>query len=126
MTQSNVSSTPEHGTEFLPKYDAHGLLTAVVTDYDSNAVLMVAFMNAEAVASTIETGFAHFYSRSRKKQWRKGESSGHVLAVREILTDCDQDALVLRCKPAGPTCHTGEKSCFYRRLGDGRLERLPA
>lgn len=85
---------------------------------------MVAFMNAEAVASTIETGLAHFYSRSRQKQWQKGENSGNVLAVQEILTDCDQDALILRCKPAGPTCHTGVVSCFYRRLTDGQLERI--
>lgn len=124
MTQPDLASDSEQGTAFLPKYDANGLLTAVVTDHETHAILMVAFMNAEAVASTLDTGFAHFYSRSRQKQWQKGESSGNVLAVQEILTDCDQDALVLRCKPAGPTCHTGAGSCFYRKLSDGKLERI--
>lgn len=110
----------EQGSAFMPKFDAAGLLTAVVTDSDSAAVLMVAFMDREALDKTCETGIAHFHSRSRGKLWMKGESSGHVLRVEEILVDCDQDALVLRCSPAGPTCHTGAVSCFYRRLdGDG-------
>lgn len=124
MTQSKETSDREQGCEFLPKYDPNGLLTAVVIDHETGAVLMVAYMNAEAVASTLDTGLAHFYSRSRQKQWQKGESSGHVLAVQEILTDCDQDALVLRCKPTGPTCHTGAASCFYRRVVSGQLERI--
>lgn len=106
----------ETGTAFLPKFDAQGLLSAVVVDGASKAVLMVAFMDAEALARTRETGFAHFHSRSRGRLWMKGETSGHVLKVREILVDCDQDALVLVCEPQGPSCHTGAVSCFYRRL----------
>lgn len=107
---------------FLPKFDAQGLLAAVVTDADDGAVLMVAFMDARALAETRRTGLAHFHSRSRGRLWMKGESSGHTLAVEEILVDCDQDALVLRCRPAGPTCHTGARSCFFRRL-DGEMLR---
>jgi len=106
----------ELGSEFLPKFDATGLLTAVVTESASGTVLMVAFMDAAALAATRATGFAHFHSRSRGRLWKKGETSGHVLAVEEILVDCDQDALVLVCRAAGPVCHTGAESCFYRVL----------
>ena len=113
----------EQGSEFLPRFDDHGLITAVVVDAGSAAVLMVAFMDAEALAATRATGFAHFHSRSRGRLWKKGESSGHVLTVREILVDCDQDALVLRAEPAGPTCHTGTASCFYRTLEGASLRR---
>jgi phosphoribosyl-AMP cyclohydrolase len=102
--------------EFTPKFDASGLLTAVVVDAISSEVLMVAFMDTTALAATQETGFAHFHSRSRGTLWKKGESSGNVLAVEEILVDCDQDALLLRCRPAGPACHTGARTCFFRRL----------
>ncbi len=112
----------ETGAAFLPKFDAQGLLTAVVVDSASGAVLMVAFMDREALAATRETGFAHFHSRSRKRLWKKGESSGHVLAVERILVDCDQDALVLVCRPAGPTCHTGAPSCFFRELSGDALQ----
>jgi phosphoribosyl-AMP cyclohydrolase len=101
---------------FEPKFDGNGLLTAVVIDAESKAVLMVAFMDAEALAATRASGFAHFHSRSRGRLWKKGESSGNVLAVERILVDCDQDALVLECRPAGPTCHTGADSCFFRVL----------
>jgi phosphoribosyl-AMP cyclohydrolase len=114
----------EQGSEFLPKYDAQGLLTAVAVDAGTGGVLMVAFMDAEALARTRETGFAHFHSRSRGRLWMKGESSGHVLKVREIRVDCDQDALVLLVDPAGPACHTGATSCFYRRLDDAGLSRV--
>lgn len=114
----------EKGTSFTPKFNSSGLLTAVVTDKSDGAVLMVAFMNAEALAKTRETGFAHFYSRSRAGLWMKGETSGHVLAVEEILVDCDQDALVLRVTPAGPACHTGERTCFYRKLDGEVLARI--
>lgn len=114
----------EQGAAFLPKFDSSGLLTAVVQDETSGEVLMVAFMNAEALAKTQETGKAHFYSRSRERLWMKGESSGNVLEVTELLVDCDQDALVLKVRPAGPACHTGAVSCFYRKLADGRLERV--
>lgn len=113
----------EEGSEFLPKFDAAGLLTAIAQDADTREILMVAFMNSEALAKTQETGIAHFYSRSRKRQWMKGESSGNILRVQSIRVDCDQDALVMLVKPAGPACHTGETSCFYRELVDGALVR---
>ncbi len=81
---------------------------------------MVAFMDAEALAATRATGEAHFHSRSRGRLWKKGETSGHVLRVEAMLVDCDQDAIVLKVRPAGPACHTGARSCFYRRIdGDG-------
>jgi phosphoribosyl-AMP cyclohydrolase len=98
-----------------------GLLPAVVQDYASGRVLMVGFMNEEAFRRTVETGFATFFSRSRRKLWIKGESSGHRLAVKEISTDCDQDAVLVRVEALGPgVCHEGYQSCFYRRLEDGR------
>jgi phosphoribosyl-AMP cyclohydrolase len=97
-----------------------GLITAVIQDHITNRVLMVGFMNEEAWKKTVETGFATFYSRSRKKLWLKGESSGHRLAVKEISTDCDQDALLLKVEAIGPgVCHNGYQSCFYRALKDG-------
>ncbi len=113
----------EQGSAFLPKFDAAGLVTAVVTDQASGAVLMVAHMNQEAIDATIATGQATFWSRSRGQLWRKGETSGHVLNVVEIRVDCDQDALWIIADPAGPACHTGESSCFYRTLENGRLVR---
>ena len=97
-----------------PRYDDRGLLSAVVVDSETKSVLMVAFMNAQALEATLESGEAHFYSRSRDALWKKGETSGNVLKVDDILVDCDQDAFVLHCSPAGPTCHTGARSCFYR------------
>lgn len=106
---------------FEPKFDARGLLTAVAVDAGHGAVLMIAHMDAEALARTRETGLAHFHSRSRGRLWLKGESSGNVLRVVELLVDCDQDALVLRVEPAGPACHTGAASCFFRRLDGDRL-----
>ena len=115
----------DQGTAFSPKFDAQGLICAVCTDAQSREVLMVAWMDAEALEQTLETGLAHFHSRSRGKLWMKGESSGHVLKVREIRVDCDQDALVLAVEPAGPACHTGARSCFYRVLADGTLVRAP-
>ncbi|MCX9146193.1 phosphoribosyl-AMP cyclohydrolase [Erythrobacter sp. WG] len=106
----------EFGSIFAPKYDSAGLLTAVVVDDASGDVLVVAHMNAEALDATLATGKVHFWSRSRGRLWMKGESSGNVLAVTKLLVDCDQDALVIRASPAGPTCHTGARSCFYREL----------
>lgn len=107
---------------FHPKFDASGLLTAVVTHAETGALLMVAHMNDAAIAATRESGKAHFWSRSRQKLWMKGETSGHVLHVREIRVDCDQDCLWLKALPEGPACHTGATSCFFRVLGpDGRL-----
>ena len=114
----------ETGRTFLPKFDASGLLGAIVQDAAAGDVLMFAFMNAEALAATRATGFAHFYSRSRGCQWKKGESSGNVLHVEQILVDCDQDALVLKVRPHGPACHTGERSCFYRQLNDHGLSLI--
>lgn len=113
----------EQGAAFQPKFDAAGLVTAVVTDAASGAVLLVAHMNREAIDATVATGEAHFWSRSRGRLWRKGEASGNVLTVKEILVDCDQDALWIIADPAGPACHTGAPSCFYRRLEDGKLAR---
>ncbi|NBC36301.1 phosphoribosyl-AMP cyclohydrolase [Novosphingobium sp. FSY-8] len=110
----------ETGTRFMPRFDANGLLTAIAVDSVTKEILMVAFMNAQALEATRETGIAHFYSRSRGKQWMKGETSGHILKVQEIRVDCDQDALVMIVTPAGPACHTGATSCFYRRVeGEG-------
>lgn len=119
---SETQSDRETGTQFMPKFDDKGLMSAVVTDAESGSILMVAFMDEEALSATQRTGEAHFHSRSRGKLWKKGESSGNVLKVEEMLVDCDQDAIVLRCRPAGPTCHTGATSCFYRRLEDGILQ----
>lgn len=107
-----------------PKYDSNGLISAVVTDDSSGDVLMVAFMDSEALKMTLETGFAHFYSRSRQTLWKKGETSGNILNVVEVRIDCDQDALWVKAKPAGPTCHTGAKSCFYRKIEHGQLEPI--
>lgn len=115
-------ATRETGTVFMPRFDAQGLVTGIAIDATSREVLMVAFMDEEAIAQTRETGLAHFHSRSRGRLWLKGESSGHFLKVREILVDCDQDALVMMVDPQGPACHTGARSCFYRRLVDDRLE----
>ncbi|WP_077145043.1 phosphoribosyl-AMP cyclohydrolase [Sphingopyxis sp. KK2] len=107
---------------FDPRFDAAGLVTAIVTDAGSGVLLMVAHMNAEAIRLTQETGQAHFWSRSRHALWRKGETSGNGLTMVEMRVDCDQDALLLRVTPAGPACHTGRRSCFYRRVeADGRL-----
>ena len=109
----------EQGARFAPKFDAAGLLTAVVTDAATGAVLVVAHMNREALDATLTSGQVHFWSRSRGQLWLKGETSGHFLDVVEVLVDCDQDALVIRARPAGPTCHTGAASCFYRRVEAG-------
>ncbi|PQM27357.1 phosphoribosyl-AMP cyclohydrolase [Sphingopyxis lindanitolerans] len=107
---------------FLPRFDAAGLVTAIVTDADSGGLLMVAHMNADAIRLTQQTGAAHFWSRSRRSLWRKGETSGNGLTLVEMRVDCDQDALLLRVRPAGPACHTGRRSCFYRRVEtDGSL-----
>ncbi len=114
----------DQGDAFVPKFDAAGLLTAIAQHADTGEVLMAAFMDREALAATRKTGFAHFHSRSRGRLWKKGESSGHVLAVEAILIDCDQDALVLKVRPAGPACHTGARSCFYRALEGEGLTRL--
>jgi phosphoribosyl-AMP cyclohydrolase len=107
----------EEGTALSPKFDADGLLTCVATDAGSGDVLMVAHMNAEAFLRTIRSGTAWYYSRSRKKLWQKGESSGHTQRVIEMRLDCDQDAVWIKVEQAGPgACHTGRRSCFYRAI----------
>jgi len=108
----------EDGNTFTPRFDANGLVTAVVTDAGDGMLLMVAHMNAEALALTIETGIAHYWSRSRNALWKKGETSGNFQHVVEMRTDCDQDAMWLRVNVSGhdATCHTGRRSCFYRRV----------
>ena len=117
--------TLEEGSVFSPRFDASGLVTAVVTDAADGMLLMVAHMNAEALALTVETGVAHYWSRSRKSLWKKGETSGNLQRVVELRTDCDQDAIWLKVKVAGhdATCHTGRRSCFYRTVGlvDGKI-----
>ena len=115
-----MSDDRELATVLDPRWDAAGLITAVVTDR-AGALLMVAHMDREALAATQASGEAHFWSRSRERLWRKGETSGNVLRVVEMRIDCDQDALWLICDPAGPACHTGAASCFYRRVEGDRL-----
>ena len=112
----------EDGAVLAPRFDAAGLVTAVVTDADSGQLLMVAHMNAEALQRTLETGTACYWSRSRAKLWVKGETSGETQHVVEIRTDCDQDAIWLkvRAQGRGAACHTGRRSCFYRRVEKGR------
>ena len=112
-----MDETRDKGLTLNPKFDRDGLITAVVTDAASGEVLMVAHMNDQALALTVETGLAHFWSRSRQSLWKKGETSGNMLEVRDIRIDCDQDAVWVKAVPAGPTCHTGARSCFFRRVG---------
>jgi phosphoribosyl-AMP cyclohydrolase len=108
----------EEGAVFMPRFDASGLITAVVTDERDGELLMVSHMNEEALRLTLETGIAHYWSRSRNTLWKKGETSGNLQSVIELRTDCDQDALWLKVRVAGdgPTCHTGRRSCFYRQV----------
>lgn len=103
---------------FTPKFDAAGLIPAIVQDASSGEVLMFAWMNKEALDKTLETRVAHYYSRSRGKLWRKGETSGHTQAVEAVRVDCDQDVILLRVRQEGAACHTGYRSCFYREIGD--------
>ena len=98
------------------QFKDNGLIPAVVQDATTGDVLMLAYMNAESLRRTLESGQVWFYSRSRQELWHKGATSGNVMAVREIWQDCDDDALLLKVEPAGPACHTGERSCFFRRL----------
>ena len=113
----------EEGTILAPRFDAHGLVTAITVEVGSNEVLMLAHMNAEALALTLSTGDAHYFSRSRQKIWKKGETSGELQKVREIRVDCDQDAILLVVEQTGrgAACHTGRKTCFYRRVENGAL-----
>jgi phosphoribosyl-AMP cyclohydrolase len=119
----------EEGALLAPRFDAQGLVVCVTTDVATGDVLMVAYMNAEALRKTIETGVAHYWSRSRGELWRKGDTSGQVQHVEEILVDCDQDAIQIKVVPGGDgrACHTGRRSCFYRkvdRASGGRLVEI--
>ena len=98
------------------KYDEKGLIPAVIQDWKTGEVLMVAYMNAGSVEKTVKTGLTWFWSRSRQKYWQKGETSGNVQQVKDILYDCDQDTLLVKVEQKGPACHTGERSCFFRRF----------
>lgn len=119
-----VDRNIEEGLGFAPRFDANGLITAVAQDAVTGQVLMVAYMNDEALKATLVTGNAVYYSRSRKKLWRKGEESGHVQKVKEVLVDCDQDCLVLKVNVDQGQCHVGYQSCFYRRVKAGGMDRL--
>ena len=112
----------EDGLSLMPKFDASGLVTCVATDAANGEVLMVAHMNDAALRKTIATGEAWYYSRSRKALWRKGETSGQTQRVVEMRMDCDQDAVWIRVEQLGAACHTGRKSCFYRRIEGGEGE----
>jgi phosphoribosyl-AMP cyclohydrolase len=114
------------GLTLNPRYDAQGLITAVVTDAVNGEVLMLAHMNAQALGLTVETGLAHFWSRSRQSLWKKGETSGNMLEVRDIRIDCDQDAVWIKAVAQGPACHTGARSCFFRRIGPDGLMPVDA
>jgi phosphoribosyl-AMP cyclohydrolase len=120
----------EDGLSFQPRYDAAGLVTCVATDAGTGEVLMVAHMNNEALRKTIATGEAWYFSRSRQALWRKGETSGHVQRVVEMRMDCDQDAVWIRVEQSGAACHTGRRSCFYRKVtaaeGGARLSFVDA
>ena len=111
----------EQGNTFQPKFDADGLIAAIVTDATSGQVLIFAHMNAEALNLSLTTGLAHFWSRSRKRLWKKGEESGNLLRIAEIRTDCDQDVVLLKVTVEGDAvaCHTGSRSCFYRAVSRG-------
>lgn len=119
MSNADLETT----LELRPRFDERGLVQAIATDADSGELLMVAHMDAAALAATIATGEAHYWSRSRQEVWHKGATSGHVQKVIEMRVDCDQDAIWLKLRPAGPACHTGERSCFYRVIDGGKLVR---
>ena len=115
----------EENLEFWPRFDDNGLITAIAQDATTGQVLMVAYMNREALDESIQTGYGTYFSRSRGKLWRKGEESGHLQTIEQILVDCDQDCLVLKVAVDAGQCHVGYKSCFYRALkqdGGGKLE----
>jgi len=120
----NERAEREQGSAFTPRFDSAGLLSAVVQHAETGEVLMVAYMDREALDKTRETGLAHFHSRSRGRLWLKGETSGHFLRVRQVLVDCDQDALVVKALPEGPACHTGARGCFYRSLEGDALRSV--
>ena len=116
----------EQGQDFTPRFDRDGLIAAIATDAVTGDVLMLAWMNAEALSHSINTGLAHFWSRSRGKLWKKGEESGNELQIEEMRVDCDQDAvwMKVRVKGKGAACHTGARSCFYRRVTSGNAQAV--
>jgi phosphoribosyl-AMP cyclohydrolase len=116
-------SAQEETQDLRPKFDADGLVAAVAQDADTGEVLMLAWMNAEALKQTLESGRAVYWSRSRKELWRKGDTSGHEQQVVEVRIDCDQDAVLLKVRQTGPACHTGRRSCFYRIAGPNGLAK---
>ena len=126
-TSAGQDGKVEETSRFRPRFDASGLMPCMTVDHESGAVLMMAWINAQALEATLSTGFAHYWSRSRSCLWKKGETSGALQRVIEVRTDCDQDALVYRVAVAEPdgTCHTGRPTCFYRSvpLGPGGLDR---
>ena len=117
----------EHGHELAPRFDANGLIAAIATHADTGEVLMFAWMNAEALEKTLQSGEAWYFSRSRNALWHKGATSGQVQTIAEIRIDCDQDAVWLKVRPKGDggACHTGARSCFYRVIQDGQLKDAP-
>jgi phosphoribosyl-AMP cyclohydrolase len=119
VSTSSDSNDIEEGLGFRPRFDAAGLVTCVATEAGTGEVLMIAHMNEEALRKTIASGEAWYYSRSRKSLWRKGETSGYVQRVVEMRTDCDQDAIWIRVEQSGGACHTGRRSCFYRKVEAG-------
>jgi phosphoribosyl-AMP cyclohydrolase len=128
-----MSSAPPHdkraleeGADFAPRFDANGLIVCVTVEASTREVLMVAYMNRLALDKTIETGEAHYWSRSRQSLWRKGDTSGQTQKVMSLGIDCDQDAILLAVEPGGDgaACHTGRKSCFYRKLERNGIDRL--
>lgn len=107
-------------------FDEQGLIPAIVQDWLDGSVLMVGYMNREAIAKTLETGTVHFWSRSRRQLWEKGETSGHKLYVKHVFIDCDRDTILVKARPDGPTCHTGERSCFFSRIdAEGHIAKSP-
>jgi len=114
----------EEGAEFIPKFDDNGLIPVVAQDSQTGQILMVAYMNRQALELTIQTGYATYFSRSRQKVWKKGEQSGHVQKVEQILVDCDQDCLILKAAVDAGQCHVGYRSCFYRALKKNTNKKL--
>jgi phosphoribosyl-AMP cyclohydrolase len=130
MSDFPTAVTPEaleRGAEIAPRFDANGLVAAIAQDADTGEVLMFAWMNAQALRLTLDTGVAHYWSRSRQSLWKKGETSGQLQLVEEIRIDCDQDAVLLKVRPQGDggACHVGFRSCFYRVVVDGKLVERP-
>jgi len=114
----------EEGVDFIPKFDDNGLITAIAQDSQTGQILMVAYMNQQALEITIQTGYGTYFSRSRQKLWKKGEESGHVQKVDQILVDCDQDCLILKVTVDAGQCHVGYRSCFYRALKNNTDKKL--